>query len=71
MVRLLSSTCQYTVLPYARPKPQHVADKRHVVTSADVVFTSDQQLGQLYELMNTIREQELQGNDPDYEGRKE
>lgn len=29
---------------------------------------SDQQLGQLYELMQTIRNQELQENDPEYEG---
>ena len=27
----------------------------------------DQQLGQLYELMNAIREKELSENDPDYE----
>ncbi|KAI7615453.1 hypothetical protein KC319_g19685 [Hortaea werneckii] len=28
---------------------------------------SDQQVGQLYELMNSIRERELAENDPDYE----
>lgn len=27
---------------------------------------NDQQIGQLYELMNTIREQELEENDPEY-----
>ena len=27
---------------------------------------SDQQIGQLYELMSTIREQELEENDPEY-----
>ena len=27
---------------------------------------TDQQIGQLYELMNAIREQELEENDPEY-----
>ncbi|KAK8201595.1 hypothetical protein M8818_005849 [Zalaria obscura] len=31
---------------------------------------SDQQIGQLYELMNAIREQELQDNDPEYHSDK-
>ncbi|KAL9079534.1 MAG: hypothetical protein Q9157_001592 [Trypethelium eluteriae] len=29
---------------------------------------SDQQLGQLYELMQTIREKELKENDPEHQG---
>lgn len=33
---------------------------------ADRFFT-DQQIGQLYELMNAIREKELSENDPEYE----
>ena len=33
---------------------------------ADRIFT-DQQIGQLYELMNAIREKELAENDPEYD----
>lgn len=29
--------------------------------------SADQQIGQLYELMNAIREQELSENDPEYD----
>ncbi|KAJ4290925.1 hypothetical protein N0V90_010121 [Kalmusia sp. IMI 367209] len=32
---------------------------------------SDQQIGQLYELMNAIRKQELEENDPEYGSRNE
>lgn len=32
---------------------------------------SDQQLGQMYELMTSIRKQELEENDPEYDGGKQ
>jgi len=34
------------------------------------VLFADQQIGQLYELMNTIRKEELEQNDPEFDPTK-
>jgi hypothetical protein len=40
---------------------------RHLLTRSHTDFTTDEQIAQMYELMQAIRKQELEDNDPEFQ----
>lgn len=45
-------------------------DGAHVMSRARLMHSIDEQIAQMYELMNSIRERELADNDPEFDPTK-